>query len=108
MIPIFVASNTGYSGRTFISLGLAMKLIELGYKVGYIKPIGKVPVKKGREVYDADAMFIKEMLGLTELLLQGREQRLKRSELTLKAENVRVRDRACPCLRLGNSDLFLL
>ncbi len=68
MIPIFVASNTGYSGRTFISLGLAMKLIELGYKVGYVKPIGKVPVKKGRDVYDADAMFIKEMLGLTEPL----------------------------------------
>ncbi len=66
MIPIFVASNTGYSGRTFISLGLAMKLIELGYKVGYIKPIGKVPVKRGREVYDADALFIKETLGLTE------------------------------------------
>jgi BioD-like phosphotransacetylase family protein len=68
MIPIFVASNTGYSGRTFISLGLAMKLMELGYKVGYLKPIGKVPVKKGREVYDADALFIKEILGLTESL----------------------------------------
>ncbi len=68
MIPIFIASNTGYSGRTFISLGLAMKLIELGYRVGYIKPIGKVPVKKGREVYDADAMFIKEILGLPESL----------------------------------------
>lgn len=68
MIPIFVASNTGYSGRTFISLGLAMKLIELGYKVGYLKPIGKVPIKKGRDVYDADAMFIKETLGLAESL----------------------------------------
>ncbi len=68
MIPIFVASNTGYSGRTFISLGLAMKLMELGYKVGYLKPIGKVPVKRGRDVYDADAMFIKEILGLTESL----------------------------------------
>ncbi len=68
MIPIFIASNTGYSGRTFISLGLAMKLIGLGYQIGYIKPVGKVPVKKGRDVYDADALFIKEILGLTESL----------------------------------------
>lgn len=66
MIPIFVASNTGYAGRTFISLGLAMKLREQGYKVGYIKPFGKTPVKKGRNVYDADALFIKETLGLDE------------------------------------------
>jgi BioD-like phosphotransacetylase family protein len=68
MIPIFVASNTWYSGRTFISLGLAMKLIEQGYNVGYLKPYGKVPVKKGKDVYDADAMFIKETLRLEEPL----------------------------------------
>ncbi|MGE5174222.1 MAG: phosphotransacetylase family protein [Betaproteobacteria bacterium] len=68
MVPIFVASNTGFSGRTFISLGLAVKLIEQGYKVGYMKPIGKVPLKKGKEVYDADALFIKETLHLGEPL----------------------------------------
>jgi hypothetical protein len=66
MIPIFVASNTGYAGRTFVSLGLAMKLVEQGYKVGYMKPIGRTPVKKGRDVYDADALFIRETLGLEE------------------------------------------
>jgi len=66
MIPIFIASNTGYAGRTFISLGIAMKLIEQGYKVGYIKPIGSTPVKKGKDVYDADALFIKETLELEE------------------------------------------
>jgi BioD-like phosphotransacetylase family protein len=68
MVPIFIASNIGYSGRTFISLGLAMKLIEQGFKVGYLKPIGSVPVKKGKAVYDADALFIKETLGLEEPL----------------------------------------
>ena len=64
MVPIFVASNSGFSGRTFISLGIAMKLAEQGYKVGYLKPMGKVPVKKGKTIYDADALFIKETLGL--------------------------------------------
>ncbi len=68
MIPIFIASNTPYSGRTFVSLGLALKLSEMGYKVGYMKPIGKVPVKKDKDVYDADALFIKEALGLDEPL----------------------------------------
>jgi len=68
MIPIFIASNTGYAGRTFISLGLAMKLIEHGYKVGYIKPVGNIPIKKDKGVYDADALFIQDTLGLQESL----------------------------------------
>ena len=68
MIPIFIASNTGYAGRTFVALGLAMKLQAQGHKVGYIKPIGRTPVKKGKDIYDADALFIKETLGLEEPL----------------------------------------
>jgi BioD-like phosphotransacetylase family protein len=64
MIPIFIASNTGYAGRTFLALGLGMKLVEQGYKVGYLKPVGRTPVKRGAAVYDADAIFIKETLGL--------------------------------------------
>jgi BioD-like phosphotransacetylase family protein len=68
MIPIFVASNTGYSGRTFISLGLALKLREQGYSVGYLKPLGRTPIKKGKGVYDADALFVRETLGLEEPL----------------------------------------
>jgi hypothetical protein len=68
MIPIFIASNTGFAGRTFLALGLGMKLVEQGYKVGYLKPVGRTPVKRGTAVYDADAIFIKEMLGLEDPL----------------------------------------
>ncbi len=68
MIPIFIASTRSYSGKTFIALGLALKLIEQGYKVGYIKPIGKTPVKIGKNVFDADALFIKEALSLSDPL----------------------------------------
>src|SRR5574337_109124 len=70
MIPVFIASAAGYTGRTFIALGLAMKLMEHGYKVGYLKPLGKTPVKKGRDVFDASALFIKETLKLEEQLEQ--------------------------------------
>lgn len=68
MIPIFIASNRSFTGKTFLALGLAQKLIELGYRVGYIKPLGKTPVKKGREVFDADAMIVQEALGLSDPL----------------------------------------
>jgi len=68
MIPVFIASNTGFAGRTLLALGLALKLMERGYKVGYIKPLGKNPAGKGNGVYDADAVFIAERLGLAEPL----------------------------------------
>ncbi len=98
MIPIFIASNTAYAGRTFFALGLTMKLLEEGYKVGYVKPLGKIPVKKGTGVYDADALFIKETLGLGDsldvispyvqtyesqtLLFEGRLKEVKKQVLT--------------------------
>jgi hypothetical protein len=68
MVPIFIASNSGYSGKTLLVLGLALKLQESGYSVGYIKPIGKSPVKLGSGVYDSDALFIKEALSLSDPL----------------------------------------
>ena len=66
MIPIYITSTTGHSGKTFLALGLVRKLMARGHRVGYIKPIGKVPIKAGTEVYDADALFVKETLGLEE------------------------------------------
>jgi BioD-like phosphotransacetylase family protein len=66
MVPILVVSNTPFAGRTFVSLGLALKLKEMDYDVGYLKPLGTVPVKSGASVYDADAIFARELLGLTE------------------------------------------
>lgn len=66
MVSIFIASTVGYSGKTFIALGLAMKLMEMGYRVGYMKPIGKTPVKKGKQLFDADAVFVKEALALAD------------------------------------------
>jgi BioD-like phosphotransacetylase family protein len=68
MIPIFIVSSKGYSGKTFVALGIAMKLMDIGYKVGYIKPIGKIPVKKGKDLFDADAIFMKKALSLKESL----------------------------------------
>ena len=68
MVPILVASNTGYAGRTFITLGLALKLMDMGYKVGVMKLFGTAPVQSGKDSYDADALFFKETLKLEEPL----------------------------------------
>ena len=68
MVPVFVLSNRDNSGKTFLAIGLGLMLLEKGYKVGYMKPIGKRPVKKGRGIYDEDALFMKEALGLGDSL----------------------------------------
>lgn len=68
MIPLFIVSNRSHTGKTFLALGLALNLIEQGYRVGYMKPLGKTPVKVGRDVFDADAVFIKEALLLADPL----------------------------------------
>lgn len=66
MIPVVIASSTPFCGKTMITLGLALNLKDQGYKIGYIKTIGRSPIKKGHDVVDQDAEFIKETLGLDE------------------------------------------
>jgi BioD-like phosphotransacetylase family protein len=118
MIPIFVASNTGFAGRTFLSLGLALKLRDMDYKVGIMQPFGTVPVKSGKDVYDADALFFKEMLELEEplnvispfvmsyeeqtLLYQGKTDDAKKRVLAA-FKSIKKKDFIIIC---GASDLF--
>lgn len=68
MIPVFIASNRSFTGKTLLAVGIGQKLIKLGYKVGYLKPLGKTPVKCGGDLYDADAIFIREFLALPDPL----------------------------------------
>lgn len=68
MIPIFIISNRAFTGKNFFALGLSLTLQERGYKTGYIRPLGRIPLKKGEEIFDEEAVFIKELLGLEEPL----------------------------------------
>ncbi|MDX9715494.1 MAG: phosphotransacetylase family protein [Dissulfurispiraceae bacterium] len=68
MIPLFIISNTPFTGKTFLSLGIGLSLKERGLKVGYIKPVGSHPVKVGRMLYAADSIFMKEALALDDPL----------------------------------------
>jgi BioD-like phosphotransacetylase family protein len=66
MRSLYLASNALSSGKTVITLGLALKLKEKGYSVGYLKPAGRLPGNKDAESYDDDAIFINEVLELKE------------------------------------------
>jgi len=70
MQTLFIGSTAGNSGKTLITVGLGLALKECGYKVGYLKPLGKLPITVEGKVVDADAQFLKGILGLAEPLEQ--------------------------------------
>lgn len=62
MIPVVLTSNRPFTGKNLIALGLALNLKEKGYKVSYMKVIGKFPCKKDDQIVDEEACFIHSML----------------------------------------------
>jgi len=66
MKRLYIGSMNRHSGKTLFTLGLSLNLLEKGYRVGYIKPLGKDPVIIGGEVADAGALFFREALSLDE------------------------------------------
>ncbi len=66
MVHLYIASMTGFSGKSLVSLGLGLLLKDGGYRVGYIKPFGKIPLKLDSAVVDADAEFMRKALDLPE------------------------------------------
>ncbi|MBM3145725.1 MAG: phosphotransacetylase family protein [Chloroflexi bacterium] len=65
MKSLYVTSVDRYSGKTALCLALGKRLIENGYKVGYLKPLSLQPGRVNDEVADEDAVFVKQVLGLT-------------------------------------------
>ncbi|RKX57890.1 MAG: cobyrinic acid a,c-diamide synthase [Thermodesulfobacteriota bacterium] len=62
MLPIFLISNKPFVGKNLLALGLSLNLKERGYKVSYMKLIGKIPYKRDDKIVDEEACFIHEML----------------------------------------------
>jgi len=63
---LYIASTTGFSGKSLITLGLGLMLKEKGFSIGYIKPYGKVPLKQENRIIDADADFMRKALDINE------------------------------------------
>lgn len=63
-MKLYIASTSGYSGKTLLALALARIWSASGVSVGYVKPLGKLPVMAGKKVVDGDALFLAGELGL--------------------------------------------
>src|SRR3989304_5259877 len=64
MVPVYIGSTMGYSGKSLVTLGLALKMQEDGLGVGYMKPFGRVPMVERGVLTDGDASFMKKVLDL--------------------------------------------
>lgn len=61
MKNIFIMGNPD-SGKTMITLGLALKLKELGYRVGYFKPVDSGRKTPSGKIPGGDAILMKHVL----------------------------------------------
>ena len=61
---LYVASTSGNSGKTLVALGLAKIWAGQGISIGYVKPLGKIPVVEEGGLADEDAAFLAKELEL--------------------------------------------
>jgi BioD-like phosphotransacetylase family protein len=64
MVPLYVGSTRGYSGKNLTVMGLGQRFLKDGLKVGYFKPFGRLPIKMEGVLTDKDAWFIHRVLRL--------------------------------------------
>lgn len=62
MKQLYICSLEGFSGKSALTLGIALRLKDSGKNVGYFKPLGTVPVFKHGKLIDEDAHSMYEAL----------------------------------------------
>jgi len=68
MKTLFITSTCDYCGKTLVALGLGKRLQTDGFKVGYIKSLGRHPSTFNGKTVDSDAALLYEVLGLKDPL----------------------------------------
>jgi hypothetical protein len=68
MVYAIYVSGTRFSGKTALCLGLFGKFQEMGFKVGYFKPVGQGRKMVEGKPRDPDVILMKEVMGLPESL----------------------------------------
>lgn len=66
MAGLYIGSTSGFSGKNMVVMGLGLKLQKDGYKIGYMKPVGAMPVQYEGAAWDEDALCVQNLLGLNE------------------------------------------
>ena len=64
MRTLYVGSTASYAGKNLVVMALGMHFAREGLNVGYMKPVGAVPWRKGDKTGDEDAAFVMDVLGL--------------------------------------------
>lgn len=68
MKTLYIGSINEFSGKGMLAMVLAMRLKAEGYRVGYMKPLGRPTSSVAGRAMDGDAEFMKEVLDLREPL----------------------------------------
>ncbi|MFB3882991.1 MAG: phosphotransacetylase family protein [Armatimonadota bacterium] len=61
--PLYIASVDSFSGKSLTALAIGLAMREAGYRVGYLKPLGTLPLTVEGVTTDEDARFISDQLG---------------------------------------------
>ncbi|WP_449242747.1 phosphotransacetylase family protein [Desulfovibrio sp.] len=64
MPGLYIGSTSGYSGKNMIIMGIGLHFRKEGLNLGYMKPVGAMPLEKDGRLGDEDAFFVQEVLGL--------------------------------------------
>lgn len=64
MTGIYIGSTNTFAGKNITTMALGLALQKQGLNVGYMKPVGSLPVSVDEIMGDEDAMLIRELLGL--------------------------------------------
>lgn len=67
MKSLYITSVENFSGKTATCLALGKQLQADGYQVGYLKPLSLQPWRIKGKIADEDAVFVHEVLGLSDL-----------------------------------------
>jgi hypothetical protein len=68
MIPLYIGSTGGYTGKSLVSMGLGHAFKRDGLRVGYFKPVGILPTMVDDIVTDTDAWRIYRALEMSDPL----------------------------------------
>jgi len=66
MRPIYIGATKQDTGKTTLTLGLIQAFLDLGYDVGYMKPVGQRYVEFQGQNVDEDAVLARQVFGLTD------------------------------------------
>ena len=64
MPGLYIGSTSGYSGKNTVTVGLGLAFQKAGLNIGYMKPVGAMPVETATGLADEDALFVRSALGL--------------------------------------------